>query len=147
MKRKMTANEIIQKYHYMTKDERTIFIELKRFSNYEHRLTHKHFEQFGIDKRMLAFTVREMNDKYKGWFHLGSSKKGYWYCKNEREALVSLASYNDTIISMLGERKKIKEQVRVTFAENRNLFGELEIDEHLLQLIEAEYKNNYSMQH
>lgn len=114
----------INTWHQMSKDERTIYIECKRHGKYKEPITHKYFEQFKIDKRMLAATVREMNEKYKGWFHIGSDKRGYWFCWNEKEALASMASYNQTILSMLGERKKIKEQIRLTFAKDTNLFGE-----------------------
>jgi len=104
--------------------ERIIYLELYKYSSYEYPLTHRHFEKFNIDKRMLAAIIREMNEKFKGYFHIGSSKKGYWLCKNEKEAIASLLSYNQTILSMLGERKKIKEQIKETFSKDVNLFGE-----------------------
>ncbi len=104
--------------------EKIIYTELYNYSSYENPLTHKHFEKFDIDKRYLAASIREMNEKYKGKFHIGSSKKGYWLCRNEKEAIASLLSYNQIILSMLGERKKIKEQIKETFSNDFNLFGE-----------------------
>ena len=81
-------------------------------------------ELIGLDGRMLAAQVRKMNELYKGEFHIGSTKdKGYWLCKDEEEALVSMMAYRKTILSMLGENKRIKEQIRLTFG-NRDLFGE-----------------------
>lgn len=118
-------SEFIHQWHEMTKDERTIYIECKRHAHYHKPLTHKYFDQFGIDKRMLAATVRAMNEKYKGWFHIGSDRRGYWFCREEKEAVASLLAYNQIALSMLGERKKIKEQIRLTFAKDRNLFGEV----------------------
>jgi len=78
----------------------------------------------GIDRRMIAATVRGFNETYKGQYHIGSDKRGYWLCSNEQEAVASLLSYNQTILASLHERKKKKEQIRLTFGEDRDLFGQ-----------------------
>ncbi|NJD23356.1 MAG: hypothetical protein FIA82_11925 [Melioribacter sp.] len=82
------------------------------------------YEKTGIDNRMLAACIRKMNEENKGIFHIGSDKRGYYLCRTEEEAIASMLSYNHTIMSMLGERKKVKEQIRETFGAERNLFGE-----------------------
>jgi hypothetical protein len=99
----------------MDDTERLIFNELYYYSSYGKELKSKTFEDLGIDKRLLAANVRTMNEKYKGKFFIGSTRKGYWLCRNEAEAIVSLLSYNQTILSSLGERKKIKKQIAETF--------------------------------
>ena len=65
-----------------------------------------------------------LNENNKGVFYIGSDKKGYWLCRSEEEAITSLLSYNQTILSMLGERKKVKDQIAATFGRDTNLFGE-----------------------
>lgn len=72
----------------------------------------------GIDARLLAANVRSMNEKFKGHFHIGSSKKkgcGYWLCRNEAEAVVSLINYGKTTLTELRTIKQIKEQIKLTF--------------------------------
>jgi len=133
----------LEQYSKMSSTERTIFIEMQRHAFYKRPLTHKHFEQFGIDKRMLAATVREMNEKYKGWIHIGSDKRGYWFCRDEKEAIASMLSYQQTILSSLGERKKIKEQIRLTFSKDRNLFGEVVLDEGLFPAVKNNMVNTF----
>ena len=104
--------------------EAKIFDALKN-STYSKRSTaRKVYEATGIDGRMLAACVRKMNENNKGEFYIGSDKKGYWLCRSEEEAITSLLSYNQTILSMLGERKKVKNQIEVTFGKDRNLFGQ-----------------------
>ena len=94
-------------------------------SDYKNRITAKAiFAVTGIDNRMVAACVRKMNELNKGIFYIGSDKKGYWLCRNEEEAIASLLSYNSTILSMLGERKKVKEQIRETFGSQKDLFGQ-----------------------
>lgn len=104
--------------------EAKIFDAVKNTSYSEPIVSRRVFELTGIDNRLLAGTVRKMNEKFKGSFHIGSAKdKGYWFCHTEEEAIASLLAYNKTALSMLGERKKIKEQIRETFGMNNNLFG------------------------
>lgn len=104
--------------------EAKIFDAVKN-SNYNKPMTSKRvYEGTGIDNRMLAASVRKMNENNKGTFHIGSDKRGYWLCRTEEDAIASMLSYNQTIMSMLGERKKVKHQIAETFGANRNLFGE-----------------------
>ncbi len=41
-----------------------------------------------------------------------------------KNSTASMLSYNQTIMSMLGERKKVKHQIAETFGADKNLFGE-----------------------
>lgn len=134
--------EVLDTYGRMTKEERVIYIEMKRNSSYKKPLTHKHFIQFDIDKRLLAATVRDMNEKYKGVLHIGSDKRGYWFCREEKEAIASMLSYQQTIMSSLGERKKIKEQIRITFSKDCNLFGEPVVDEGNINVVKKDLQNS-----
>jgi hypothetical protein len=103
--------------------EAKIFDAVKN-ATYDKPITsRKVYETTGIDNRMLAACVRAMNEKNKGTFHIGSDKRGYWLCRTEEDAIASLLSYNHTIMSMLGERKKVKTQIEVTFGSDRDLFG------------------------
>lgn len=113
--------------------EAKIFDVLKNTSYDQPIVSREIQKRTGIDNRMLAATVREMNEKFKGEFHIGSAKdKGYWYCRNEREAIASYLAYNKTILSSLGERSRIKEQIRLTFEKQKNLFGEpIRIDQNI----------------
>lgn len=108
-----------------TEIEAKIFDAVKN-SSYDKPITSRRIEErTGIDNRRLAATVRSMNEKFKGEFHIGSSKdRGYWFCHTEEEAICSYLAYNTTILSSLAERKRIKEQIRLTFAKDVNLFGE-----------------------
>lgn len=104
--------------------EAKIFDAVKN-STYNRPITsRKIFYATGIDNRMLAASVRKMNETNKGTFHIGSDKRGYYLCRTEEEAVASVLSYSQTIISMLGERKKVKQQIAETFGSDRNLFGE-----------------------
>ena len=107
----------------MTEIETKIFDAVKN-ATYQRRITSRQLAtNTGIDKRLFAATVRKMNEENKGTFHIGSDKRGYWLCRTEEEAVASMLSYNQTILSMLGERKKVKEQIRITFGGNKDLWG------------------------
>lgn len=108
----------------LTEFEAKIFDAVKN-STYNRPITSRIiYEGTGIDNRILAATVRKMNETNKGTFHIGSDKRGYYLCRTEEEAIASILSYSQTIISMLGERKKVKQQIAETFGADRNLFGE-----------------------
>jgi hypothetical protein len=77
----------------------------------------------GIDNRMLAAHVRTMNDMYEGQFFIGSDKKGYWLTRSSEERVAAYLAYNQTILSSLHERKKIKRQITAMDGDI-NLFGE-----------------------
>lgn len=130
-----------------TEIEAKIFDAVKN-ATFNHPIKSREVESStGIDNRILAATVRKMNERFKGDFHIGAAKdKGYWLCRTEEEAIASLISYNKTVMSMLGERKKIKEQIRVTFAANKDLFGEpvLTEEEIKAQAIRMEKKELYN---
>jgi len=79
----------------------------------------------GIKSRMIIINIRQMNEKYKGQFFIGTSKdKGVWMCKTEDEAIYSFISYNNTIMGSLSERKRMKLQIQETFGIDRDLFGQ-----------------------
>lgn len=130
-----------------TEFEAKIFDAVKN-SSYDEPITSRKIEErTGIDNRRLAATVRSMNEKFKGEFHIGSSKdRGYWFCHTEEEAICSYLAYNTTILSSLAERKRIKEQIRLTFAQNKNLFGEPVItDEEIKQqALRQQSQNKYN---
>lgn len=111
-------------YNQMTDREKEIWNAVKKFSIKNPVLSRNVTASIKLSNRLLAACVRKMNEKYKGYLHIGSDKTGYWPCKDEEEALASLSSYEQTIVSMLGEKKKKIEQIRITFGIDRNLFDE-----------------------
>ena len=107
----------------MNELEAKIFDVVKN-ATYDRRKTSKDFKAaIGIDKRLLAAQVRNMNEIHKGTFFIGCDRNGYWLCRSEAEALACLKCYHDTIYSMLREKEKMIDQIRVTFATNKDLFG------------------------
>lgn len=79
----------------------------------------------GIKRRMILINIRQMNEKFKKHFFIGTSKdRGVWMCKTEDEAIYSLIAYNKTIMGSLGEYKRMKNQIQETFGLDRDLFGQ-----------------------
>jgi hypothetical protein len=100
-----------------------IFDAVKNATYAEPIMSRRITELTKIDNRMIASHVRKMNELNKGIFHIGSAKdKGYWLCRNEEEAIASYLAYGKTVLSMLGESKKIKKQIIETFGMDRDLF-------------------------
>lgn len=112
-------------YKMMNERERKIYNSVKNFSIDKPALARDIQSNVGINKRSLAAEVRRMNEKYKGYFFIGSLREGYWLCRDEHDAFESMLGYNKIIMSMLGERKRMKEQILKTFPpQDTNLFGE-----------------------
>lgn len=109
--------------YFHNKLHEKIYEALKN-SYYTNRLKAKVIEaSLGIDKRLLAAHVRTMNDMYEGQFFIGSDKKGYWLTRSREERVAAYLAYNQTILSSLHERKKIKRQITAMDGDI-NLFGE-----------------------
>lgn len=112
-------------YNQMDSTERKIYNSVENFTIANTAKAKDVFAQTGIKPRMLAARVRGMNEKYKGHFFIGSLREGYWLCRDREEAVESVLGYNRIIMSMLGERKRMKAQIDETFPTGeKNLFGE-----------------------